>query len=249
MNENDLRRALAGHAAAIRPGGDPERLAVAMVRTDRLRATRNMGVGCLTAILVAFGALSLTGGESHTPLDVINQPAPSLPADSEVGLPTLDEATTETSTTLGLDTTLAAATSGTTPGHLVDHEPLPTSTSATAIVATTLPPTTSSPPPSTSAVPTTSAPTTTVAMQAFSASARYGSCAEDPPYDEYSGTAIPGATITVTSPYSNPASVTADPSGNWWIRVEFPNSVVGQHFDASISDGTSSQLLGFVRTA
>ena len=257
MNENELRRALTGHASGIRPTGDPERLAAGMARTDRLRTTRMMGAGCIVAVIVTFGVLDLSSGGDPTPIDIVDRPTLTSPTDPEVGLPILDESATETSTTLAggasdPTTSLAPGSPATTPAHLVDDAPSTTSTSL-AVVVTTQP--SASAPPATSVAPatgtpsTTAAPTTTVLSTGFTASARYGSCAEDPPYDEYSGTAAPGTTITVTSPHSAPSTVTADLNGGWWIRVEFPASTVGENFDVSVSDGTTSRLFDFVRTA
>jgi len=257
MNENELRRALTGHASGIRPNGDPERLVAGMARTDRLRTTRMMGAGCLAAVIVTFGVLDLSGGGGPSPVDIVDRPTLTTPTDPEIGLPILDDSATETSTTVSdgasnPTTSLAPASPATTPAHLADDTPSTTSISI-AVVATTLPSATA--PPITSAAPATSTPTTTAAPAptvvptGFTASARYGSCAEDPPYDEYSGTAAPGTTITVSSPYSARSSVTADLNGDWWIRVEFPASPFEAHFDVSVSDGTSSRVFDFVRTS
>ncbi len=83
---------------------------------------------------------------------------------------------------------------------------------------------------------------------AFSASAQYGSCEEPIPYDNYSGTAAPGATVTITSPWSATTTATADSSGHWAVQVTFEAAPVDQPFTVTISSGGESVGLSFVRT-
>lgn len=83
---------------------------------------------------------------------------------------------------------------------------------------------------------------------AFSASAQYGSCEEPIPYDNYSGTAAPGATVTITSPWSATTTATADASGHWAVQVTFEAAPVDEPFTVTISSGGDSLGLGFVRT-
>ena len=83
---------------------------------------------------------------------------------------------------------------------------------------------------------------------AFSASAQYGSCEEPIPYDNYSGTAAPGATVTITSPWSATTTATADGSGHWAVQVTFEAAPVDEPFTVTISSGGDSVGLGFVRT-
>ena len=83
---------------------------------------------------------------------------------------------------------------------------------------------------------------------AFSASAQYGSCEEPIPYDNYSGTAAPGATVTITSPWSATTTATADSSGHWAVQVTFEAAPVDEPFTVTISSGGESVGLGFVRT-
>jgi len=73
---------------------------------------------------------------------------------------------------------------------------------------------------------------------AFTANQKYGSCSEAIPWDKFYGTAAPGATIEVVSPYGS-GTATADASGNWLIRVEFPDAPVGEAFTVVVesSDG------------
>ncbi len=246
MNENDLRQALAGHASTIAPTTELDRMARGMTRVDRMRTARTMGSGCAAAILVTLGVLNFTGGGDATPLDVINQPTPSLP-EAEVGLPLLEDPAGNEATTMRPTTSLSASSADTTPDHLTGEGSSPTSTSPAAVVSTTVAPT--STPPTTSPPPAPTTPTTTVPSSSFTASALYGSCAEDPPYDEYSGKATPGATITAVSPYSGSASTVADASGDWWMRVEFPTAPLGQHFDVTVGDGISATTFDFVHTS
>lgn len=84
--------------------------------------------------------------------------------------------------------------------------------------------------------------TTTVAAWDFTANQKYGSCAEPVPYDEFSGYAKPGSTVTVTSEFGG-GSTTADAEGNWWVRVEFPSAPTGETFKVKAKDA-----FGTVRT-
>jgi hypothetical protein len=118
----------------------------------------------------------------------------------------------------------------------------PAETTATTRTTTTAPP----PPPTTTTPPP---PTTTTGAVSFAAYSQYGSCEEDPPYDEYSGTATPGTNVTITSRWSAPAQTTADGTGHWYIRVEFPDAPVGDVFTVVASDGTADVGMSFVRTA
>ena len=69
-----------------------------------------------------------------------------------------------------------------------------------------------------------------------------------PPYDEYRGTAEPGRTITITSPYNSPATVTADAAGDWFLRVEFSDAPANEHFTVTVSDGVDAVGFDFVHT-
>ena len=64
----------------------------------------------------------------------------------------------------------------------------------------------------------------------FAASAAYGSCSEDPPYDIYSGTAEPGTRISITSLYGS-GTATADEHGHWEKKVVFAGSPLDEAFD------------------
>lgn len=247
MNENELRQALAGHAASVTPVANIDRLAAGMARTDRLRSIKMTALACVATAIATFGAVSFTQGEHAAPLDVVDQPNPTLPGDLDVALPVIDDADSESDPVV--PTTSPATTTG-TPDHLATTEVEPSGTTVAVVTTTTSPTTTASPPttvsPTTTILPTTTP--TTAASIGFTASARYESCAEDPSYDEYSGTANPGATITVTSPHNSPAQVTADTFGDWFIRVEFPTAPLNEEFSVTVGDGASSSVFGMIHT-
>lgn len=67
----------------------------------------------------------------------------------------------------------------------------------------------------------------------FSASQKYGSCAENPPYDVFSGTATPGTKIWIESPYGG-TSVKAGGDGQWSTKVTFWEAPVGKTFEVVI---------------
>lgn len=98
---------------------------------------------------------------------------------------------------------------------------------------------------------TTAAPTTTTAAPqatvAFTASQQYGSCSEDVPYDIFSGTATPGSTVTVSSPYGS-GRTTADGSGHWMRTVEFPSAPRGETFAVTAAGLGGSSTLSFTAT-
>lgn len=78
----------------------------------------------------------------------------------------------------------------------------------------------------------------------FKANAAYVDCDEAIPYNEYWGTATPGATITISSPYGG-GQVTADGSGAWSARIEFPSAPVGQKFQVALASSKDSQTFSF----
>ena len=69
----------------------------------------------------------------------------------------------------------------------------------------------------------------------FSAWQTYGSCSEPLPYDVFGGTAKPGGTVTVVSPYGS-GSTTADAEGTWSLRVDFPTAPYGETFEVKVKD-------------
>ena len=86
------------------------------------------------------------------------------------------------------------------------------------------------------------------ATHAFSAASAYGSCEEEIPYDIYSGHAAPGATVTLTSPWSATTSTVAAEDGYWSVQVTFEAAPVGEPFTVTAASGGSQVGLSFVRT-
>jgi hypothetical protein len=74
----------------------------------------------------------------------------------------------------------------------------------------------------------------------FTASATYGSCAFDPPYDVYFGTAQPESKVTISSPYGG-ATTKADAEGRWEKKVFFSDAPVGETFLVTVRDESGSK--------
>lgn len=87
------------------------------------------------------------------------------------------------------------------------------------------------------------------ASHPFTAASAYGSCEEEIPYDIYSGHAAPGATVTLTSPWSATTTAVADEDGYWAVQVTFETAPVGDPFTVTAASGGSQVGLSFVRTA
>lgn len=82
----------------------------------------------------------------------------------------------------------------------------------------------------------------------FWAKQKYGSCGEAVPYDVFYGTAKPGTTISVTSPYGS-GSTTATEHGEWKVKVEFPGAPAGETFTVTVSASTGeSKTFTFLNT-
>jgi len=247
VNEHELNRHLVGYATSVEPTRDHEGLRLGMRRVDRNRRIRTVGAAGSMVAVLAFGVMNLGGSDQSAPdLDIRGEaPTPSVPVtDPELG-PATDENAEADEPAAAPDPSPTPVVSGGAPDHL---QTTPSTTVAPAV--STNVPTTVPPPTSTVTVPppTTFPPTTTVAAATFSATPRYGTCEEDPPYDEYSGTATPGATITITSPHSAPVQTVADGSGHWFIRVEFPAAPLGSPFTVTAGDGETSVGMSFTRT-
>jgi hypothetical protein len=87
-------------------------------------------------------------------------------------------------------------------------------------------------------VTTTEPATTTTTKQElaeFDASATYGSCTEDPPFDVYYGVGEPGSTIYVVSPYGS-GTTTVNGEGHFEIQVFFPGAPPGEGFQVKVKD-------------
>ncbi|MEM9464210.1 MAG: hypothetical protein AAGA90_02500 [Actinomycetota bacterium] len=253
--EFDLRQALSGQATAIRPTADPARVHDGMVRADRLRTVRAAATAGVMAIVVALGVLNLQGVEERSLVDTVDQPD-TLEPDPTV--PSIDDAAADDAVdaessedepqliTVATTTAPPATSVPAGPDHLT---PPPTTAAPVSVVSTTIPPTTTSPTTTTTTTvtTTTAAPsTTTTTGVSFTASARYGSCELDPPYDEYHGTAEPGATIRIDSPHSPPTEITAGDDGHWAVTVFFPTAPANETFTVTVSDGVTSMAFDFV---
>ncbi len=81
----------------------------------------------------------------------------------------------------------------------------------------------------------------------FSASAAFGSCSEDPPYDVYSGTASPGTTVTISSAFGG-GSAQADEHGHWEAKVVFSGAPLNETFSVTVSSAQGSDTFSFTHT-
>lgn len=82
----------------------------------------------------------------------------------------------------------------------------------------------------------------------FSANQKYGSCAENPPYDVFFGTATPGTKIWIESPYGG-TSTTANGDGQWSAKVTFWEAPVGKTFEVVIESSEGDRkVFAFTHT-
>lgn len=79
---------------------------------------------------------------------------------------------------------------------------------------------------------------------AFTASAVFEICTENPPYNVYWGTAPAGHKVTIGSEYGQ-GHVFADEAGNWEIRVEFPEAPNGVEFAVTVRHTESGDTRSF----
>lgn len=133
-------------------------------------------------------------------------------------------------------------------------EPKPEPTVATTVAKPEPPPTTAKPappstvqkpPPSTEPGPTTTKPAPP--PMGFTAAQVWGTCGEDPPYEELYGTAAAGSTVTVSSPYGG-GSITASEKGKWWIKVYFPTAPVNEQFTITVESPQGVATFTYMRT-
>ena len=75
----------------------------------------------------------------------------------------------------------------------------------------------------------------------------YGTCAEDPPYDIYFGTAPKGTSVTISSPYGS-GSTTAGASGDWSKKVFFEGAPLNEVFTVTVTVGSEVFTFGMVVT-
>jgi hypothetical protein len=78
----------------------------------------------------------------------------------------------------------------------------------------------------------------------FSANAAFVECDSTPPYNEYWGTAQPGTTVKIVSPYGY-AERTAGSGGGWDARVEFPDAPFGETFIVKVKSVATGQVEEF----
>ena len=81
----------------------------------------------------------------------------------------------------------------------------------------------------------------------FSASAAFGSCSEDPPYDVYSGTASPGTWVAISSAFGG-GSAQADEHGHWEAKVVFSGAPLNETFSVTVSSAQGSDTFSFTHT-
>jgi hypothetical protein len=69
----------------------------------------------------------------------------------------------------------------------------------------------------------------------FTANQKYGSCSENPPYDVFWGTGVPGTVVEVGSPYGTGRAEVGE-AGHWEVKVVFESAPVGETFDVVVGD-------------
>ena len=76
----------------------------------------------------------------------------------------------------------------------------------------------------------------------YTAHKTYGSCSEDPPYDVYYGTGKPGTLITVSSEFGG-GTTEVNESGEWSVKVFFPEAPPELTFTVKVKDFTGAKVL------
>lgn len=69
----------------------------------------------------------------------------------------------------------------------------------------------------------------------FSANQKYGSCSENPPYDVFFGSGVPGSVVEVGSAYGSGRMEVGD-DGRWEVKVFFESAPLGETFEVSVVD-------------
>ena len=69
----------------------------------------------------------------------------------------------------------------------------------------------------------------------FTATQKYESCSETPPYDIFLGTAKPGSTVWAESPYGDGSTVAGE-LGNWDLKIYFEGATPGEPFNITVRD-------------
>ena len=75
----------------------------------------------------------------------------------------------------------------------------------------------------------------------FTASQKWGSCSESPPYDEFSGIAKPGTTVSIVSSFGS-GSTTVAANGEWYLKVFFETAPYGKTFEVKAKDGFGNRV-------
>jgi hypothetical protein len=82
----------------------------------------------------------------------------------------------------------------------------------------------------------------------FSANQKYGSCSENPPYDVFWGTGIPGSVVEIGSPHGS-ARIEMGEDGQWEKKVFFETAPVGETFEVVVGDSLGNvKTFTFTRT-
>lgn len=82
----------------------------------------------------------------------------------------------------------------------------------------------------------------------FSANQKYESCSENPPYDVFWGTGIPGTVVEIGSPYGS-ARIELGEGGSWEKKVFFESAPVGETFEVVVADSLGHvETFAFTRT-
>lgn len=69
-----------------------------------------------------------------------------------------------------------------------------------------------------------------------------------PPYDVFYGTAQPGSIIIISSPYGGRDKLVGE-SGNWEVKVYFPDAPVGEPFQVWVTSGDHHDDFWFTRVS
>ena len=82
----------------------------------------------------------------------------------------------------------------------------------------------------------------------FTVNQKYGSCSENPPYDVFWGTGIPGSVVEIGSPYGS-ARIEVGEGGWWEKKVFFEAAPVGETFEVVVGDSLGNvKTFTFTRT-
>jgi len=76
----------------------------------------------------------------------------------------------------------------------------------------------------------------------FTAHNTWGSCSENPPYDEYYGTAKPGTKVFIVSSYGS-GSTTVAGNGEWYVKVFFETAPYGSTFEVKAKDDFGNKVI------